>query len=527
MKIATLYNEGWIRAYHQIGRWGTAMLQRVLKHVREHRLINPGERVLVGVSGGLDSCVLLDCLVRLQSELRCELMVAHMNHLLRGPESAEDARFVHELALKYGLLLISEAQDVSRYAKEQQIGIEVSGRKLRYHFFLRVAREYGCEKVAVGHHADDQVETVLMRLLRGSGTGGLGGMTPIRPLAERWLIRPLLPFFRDEIERYAARGRIPYRTDETNRSLRYTRNRIRHELLPLLRIYNPRIRERLKELAEQLGREEDYLHNQAESVLREIFQREMQRDLPGSQAADDPQQASLHSQEEEVWQLQLAPFRALHPALQWRISKLILEYLMKEEEVRRVHVADLQKLMENPHPEAVLHLPEGWVARRTGNQIRFEKGRLLRSTPDYTYPFHENMRLTIREAGVRMRVFKTVQPPDQVQPNGFQAVFDAQHFPSKDVVIRNRRPGDWMRLVDLSGREPVFFTKKLKALMNEAKWPLEQRKLTPLVALGSEVLWVPGLRQSARFRVRPETSEFLYIDVSMEKKNVPEKNTSN
>jgi tRNA(Ile)-lysidine synthase len=472
------------------------MLQRVLKHIREHRLIEPGERVLVGVSGGIDSCVLLDCMVRLQPELHCDLLVAHMNHLLRGQAAEEDARFVQELAERYGLPFVSEAQDVARYAKERQIGIEVSGRKLRYQFFLRAAREHHCEKVAVGHHADDQVETVLMRLLRGSGTGGLGAMSPIRPLAERWLIRPLLPFFRDDIERYAARREIRYRTDETNRSLQFARNRIRHELLPYLATYNPRIKERLAGLAEQLAREEEFLHRQAQAAFREMVQRAM----------PDPQGSS-------AWQLDLEPFRALHPALQWRIGKLILEYLMKEEEVRRVHVADLQKLMANPHPEAALHLPEGWVARRTGNRLRFEKDRPPRTTPAYTYAFAENGEVLIREAGVRLRAFRSVEPPEKQRLNAPWAVFDAQKFPGKDVVIRNRRPGDWMRLVDNSREEPVFFTKKIKALMNEAKWPPEQRRMTPLLARGSEVLWVPGLRQSARYAVTAETSEFLYVTV--------------
>lgn len=470
----------------KLGDMGFGMLRRMREYIREHGMIRPGEGVLVAVSGGVDSCVLLDCLVRLRHDLACQLWVAHMNHQLRGEEADADARFVRELAAEYGLPLVEESRDVARFARERRIGIEVSGRQLRYEFFLRAARQTGCQAVAVGHHADDQVETVLWRLVRGSGSGGLRGMAPVRPLAERRLIRPLLPFFRAEIEAYARERQLRYRTDHTNHSLEYTRNRIRHELLPLLTTYNPQIKERLLGLAEQLGREDDLLQREAQQWLDQWWR-------PGSPDAGTGAE------------LPLPAFCALHPALQWRVGKLILEYLLEAQEVRRVHVADLHKMATSAQPGAVLHLPQGWVARRTAEAIRFEKAPQPAATPDYTYPFVEGGTLFVPEAGVTLYVERLPYRPRAT--HRLQALFDARTFPSRDVVIRNRRPGDWMRLEAKRGNERQTFTKKVKALMNEAKWSHEQRWQTPLLALGDEVLWVPGLRQSVRFRVTEETKD--------------------
>lgn len=460
------------------------MVRRMLEYIREHDLIQSGERVLVAVSGGVDSVVLLDCLVRLSQTVGCELYVAHLNHRLRGEEAEADARFVQDLAAGYGLPCIVESRDVARYARERRMGIEVSGRQLRYEFFLSAARQTDCQAVAVGHHADDQVETVLWRLLRGSGTRGLRGMTPVRPLAERRLIRPLLPFFRAEIEEYAREQKLRYRVDASNRSMEYTRNRIRHELLPLLSTYNPRIKERLQGLAEQLAREDELLDEWAREWLREKFVHDAGH-LEGGV-------------------LPLAPFSKLHPALQWRVGKLILEYLLEAADVRRVHVADVHRLATSAEPGAVLHLPRGWVARRTVDAIQFEKTPPEFPTTDYTYAFPEGGTLFIPEAGVSLCVERLSSPPLSI--DGRQALFDARTFPVRDVVVRNRRPGDWMRLAATGAQGQVTFTKKVKALMNEAKWPHERRWRTPLLALGDEVLWVPGLRQSARFRVTEGTT---------------------
>jgi len=484
------YNGGELK---KKGYW-RPMERRMLKYVRERGMIRSGERVLVAVSGGVDSCVLLDCLVRLRRELGCELYVAHMNHMLRGEEADADARFVRELAADHGLPYVEESHDVARFSRQHRIGIEVSGRKLRYEFFLRAARKTGCCAVAVGHHADDQVETVLWRLLRGSGPRGLRGMSPVRPLAERRLIRPLLPFYRAEIEAYARERNLRFRVDATNASWQYTRNRIRHELLPMLSTYNPQIKERIIALAEQIGLEDDLLQQATEAWLKEWFR-------PGDQPAAPPGGV-----------LPLAPFAELHPALQWRVGKLILEYLLEAADVRRVNVADVQKLAAS-RPGAVLHLPDGWVARRTADAIRFEKTPPASRTPDYTYPFGEGGTLDIPEADVTLEIERVPFPLAAAARDSRQALFDAAVFPFRNVVVRNRRPGDWMRLAGGGEGTKQTFTKKVKALLNEAHWPHEQRWRTPMLAIGDEVLWIPGLRQSVRFRPAENTKEVWRVVV--------------
>lgn len=230
----------------------------------------PGETVVVGVSGGTDSVCMLHLLHRMRSELQIELHVAHLNHMLRGAESQEDAEYVSALAKKLGLAISTGERDVRRHQTENRLSLEEAAREVRYQFFAGVAQRAGAHRIAVGHTADDQVETILMRLVRGAGTTGLQGMRT----ATEWrsdnetlvIVRPLLRVERRQTELYCREHDLVPRTDSTNLSLSHFRNRVRLELMPLLRKYNPRINEALLRTADTLASELSFAEEQVSQV---------------------------------------------------------------------------------------------------------------------------------------------------------------------------------------------------------------------------------------------------------------------
>src|SRR5262245_50495755 len=233
-----------------------SFLQRVQQTIQDFRMLDSGHTVLVAVSGGADSMVLLDTLRRLREPLALKLFVAHLNHQLR-PDAAEDALFVEAIARDLGIRCLCETIDVPAYQRQHKLSPEDAARRVRYAFLRATATQLGADRIAVGHTANDQAETVLLHLLRGSGLRGLGGIPPVRES----IIRPLIQTPRDTILKHARTHQLPFRDDPSNRLPRYTRNRLRLELLPALQQhYNPRLVQALCTTAQLLADDETALH---------------------------------------------------------------------------------------------------------------------------------------------------------------------------------------------------------------------------------------------------------------------------
>ncbi len=227
------------------------LLLAVRQQIADGQLISRGARIVVGVSGGLDSVTLLDLLATLQAPMKLRLRIGHLDHAMRE-ESADDRAFVETLGARYGIPVTATRRNISAVAVTQGWSLEDAARRTRYAFLLEVARTYSADTICVAHTADDQAETVLMRLLRGTGILGLAAMPPKRRLADAWLARPLLSVWRRDIRRYATDRHLMFREDPSNLDRRFLRNRVRHDLLPLLvRDYNPQLPVALVQLAEQ------------------------------------------------------------------------------------------------------------------------------------------------------------------------------------------------------------------------------------------------------------------------------------
>lgn len=318
------------------------LADRVLGFVRQHSLTSAQETVIVGVSGGPDSVCLLHLLAGLKDRLGIELHVAHLDHMLRGAESEADAQYVSHLARRLGVAATLERRDVKRHQAEHRLSLEEAGRQVRYQFFARVAAKVGTQRIAVGHTSDDQAETVLMRLLRGAGNLGLQGMQPLT----EWdslgdstglkIVRPLLEVSRKEVEDYCRQHALTPREDSSNLSPSHLRNRVRNELMPLLRNYNPRIDEALVRTADTLAAELAFFQQQVSQAWERVV----------SEEAGD---LVLEAQE----------LKSLHPALQRHLLREVVRRLLDSlEDIEWKHIEKMRDALVLPKGKRVV-LPRG------------------------------------------------------------------------------------------------------------------------------------------------------------------------
>ncbi|OHB29385.1 MAG: tRNA lysidine(34) synthetase TilS [Desulfuromonadaceae bacterium GWC2_58_13] len=430
------------------------MDREFIRVVRENRLLAAGDRVLVAVSGGPDSVALLGLLCRNATALEIVVTVAHLDHRIRQ-ESEADARFVDRLCADLGVGLTVGAADVPTLAHADGEGLEAAGRRARRHFLLETADAQNCAVIALGHHRGDQAETFLQRLLRGTGASGLASMA----MRNDRFIRPLLPFSRNRLLEFLDEAGLPYVEDESNRDPRFTRNRIRHHLLPLMRSFNPRIDEHLTALSRRFAVEEDFWRQQENRTLAEM-------------ARPDGDGLTLDR----------SKLLDIHPALRARVLRRALEQVRGDLlEIDSDHLMAIDSLLCGARPQGELHLPRAWVGRR------YERLRLCSATPVTPEPFLINIagpgRFYLPSGGCL-----TVSREQQRGQGGAGVVEfdgDAIGFP---LLVRSFQPGDRFRPAGGSGE------KKLKDFFIDNRIELEERRCLPLL-VGPEILWLVGLRR--------------------------------
>ncbi len=448
--------------------------------IKKYAMLQPGDRVVVGVSGGADSMALLHVLWELQRDLQLFLCVAHFDHGLRAEGPAEKS-FVQEASLRLGIPFISQKGDVREKKEHQRLTLQEAAREVRYSFLLETARIHQATKIAVGHTADDQAESILMRLLRGSGTRGLGGIPPVR---DKVFIRPLLESWRGEVESFLREKKVAFLTDPSNRFPRFLRSRIRHELLPILQQYNPRISQSLVQMADIFRAEEDFWQN----LVKEKFPSLVRQEGLNSITLDIPSVIA------QPFPLRL---RSLRHATEKALGNL--------RRVGFVHILAMSRLLETPKPNQRLHLPQGLFLTKAYRTLTFSKGK--EEAPPFEIPVAGPGSWEIPEIGREMRfeILRSLSMVSQeMSPEVALLDSDKAAFP---LVIRSFRAGDRLQPLGMEGE------KKVKDLFIDRKIPASRRKKIPLLFKKDQLLWIPGLHLDHRVRVQAKTQEILRVEL--------------
>ena len=475
----------------------TDFVRQMHRFIAQYKMIEEGETVLVAVSGGADSLALLYGLHALRAQLSCKLHVAHLNHCLR-PDANADTEFVQHHAARLALPCTTQRVEVPRLVKQWKLSVEAAGRKARYQFYESVCTEVSATKVALGHHQDDIAETVLMNLIRGSGTTGLKGISPVRDMK---FIRPLAGFTRQNIEVFLTSIGIVPRQDVTNTDTDYLRNRVRGELIPqLARDYNPNIKTGLSRTADVLRAESEYL----DIAAREAFEK-----------------CRIQTPHKNVV-LNRVKFRQYHIALQRRmLRQSVSEMLGDTSDLYFTHCEAMLNLIEGDAPNTVLALPNDLRFRRAYQQLIFEKEPV--EMENFTYPvtIGGKTSIAILNTEITAELGDVESPETLTLPDGkFEAIFDYEQLrkvfakPSSKTVpltVRNRQQGDRFQPYGMQG------TKKIKDFLIDAKVPRYERDSIPLLVCGDKILWIIGYTTSESFKIKPDTLQYLYLRYVSEK----------
>jgi tRNA(Ile)-lysidine synthase len=435
---------------------------RVLRFILEQGLFRQGETVVVACSGGADSTALLDILANLPG-FPLHLVVAHLNHSLRGEESDGDERSVWAAARRYGIQVEISRVDVAALGEEMRLSLEEAGREARYGFFREIALKHSASAIALGHHRDDQAETVLMRLVRGAGGSGLSGMRP----RSGEIVRPLLQLSRDEIEAYLRKAGLIWREDGSNADTRFMRNRVRHELLPLLETFNPEIVQALNQSAEALAADEEILVGLT------------------SQAFKLTAESGCASVRFDLSKLFLEP-----APLRKRLYRTAVSSVKGDlKRISFIHLADIERLARSRKPNGELNLPGGVRVVRAYAGLIF--------TRQQDEPFSGPDELSIDACGsyeLPCGGLLSVSPAANPEGSGMGALFlDPGELPFP-WIVRYFHKGDRFRPLGIDG------SKKVKDLFMDRKIPLRERARTPLLICRDEIVWVCGVQPSERTR---------------------------
>jgi tRNA(Ile)-lysidine synthase len=456
------------------------MIKKVIKTIEKYNLLNKKDRVVVALSGGSDSTALLAALAQISKQLDFSIIVAHYNHGLRGTQSDEDEKYSQELAKKMGLIFVSGKMD----SKLQQKGVSPEDfyRQQRYQFLNKVAQDYNAQKIALGHNIQDQAETVLLNLLRGSGLEGLKGILPIR---EGKFIRPLIEVSKEEIIAFLNEAGISYCQDSSNENNIYLRNKIRLELIPYLKEkFNPKIEENLAQMAEILRQDDDFIRNSVQEALESTYIQSL------------PDGISLN----------IEYIKGLVPSIRLRLFKEILESMIPEKNgFSFSNINALERLAQATESGKRISLPLAIVARREYDNIILTRDKICLKQVDYEYPVNIPGIIHVKETDRTISIEKTFRDKMDMQlKNKIYLDLDKIQQP---IILRNRRDGDRFQPLGMKGQQ------KIKSLFINQKIPRNKRNEVMLLVDQNSVIWIENMHLSDRVKISPQTKNVISLEI--------------
>jgi tRNA(Ile)-lysidine synthase len=439
---------------------------KVEAFLESHAFSLKGKKIVVGVSGGPDSLALLHYLQGQKEKQQLSLIVAHVDHMFRGEESYQDAMFVKDYCEELFIPFEMEQINVPELMKQTGKSAEVAGREARYDFFAKVMKKSGYPYLALAHHGDDQVETILMRLTRGSTGKARAGIPFLRPFQNGVIFRPFLALVKKEIVEYCEQNRLIPRIDPSNSEGIYSRNRFRKIVLPFLKGENQQVHEHFQRFSEDLQRDEEYLQELTVQKMNTVI------------TIRNNQQITID----------INRFFEMPISLQRRGIQLILNYLYKERpsSLSAVHIDQVFSLINRRHPSGTLDFPDGLKVTRSYQNCHFQFNQ--EKPCEFEYELKCPGSIKIPGNGI---IKMEYAEPSFANANQYTAIFTRDLVPLP-LIIRTRKAGDRMTLKGMSG------TKKVKDIFIDHKIPLHERDSWPVIAdRNGRILWLPGLKKSA------------------------------
>lgn len=423
------------------------MLEKIKNTIEKYGLIEKGDRVLIGLSGGADSVYLTHTLYLLRDELGIKIYTAHLNHCIRGNAADSDEHFAAEFSKLLGIDCISEKQDVRGYAETKGISGETAGRELRYAFFERVMKELGLNKIATAHNKNDNAETILMHFMRGSGITGLCGI----PFKRGNIVRPMLEITRDEIEQYCEKNNLKYVTDSTNSETVYTRNKIRLDLIPKIQSeFNPGFINTITRNSVLISEEADYIEREADKVCKEIENNSISLDC----------------------------FAKNHDA----ISRHVIMRMIKSSGIGDISAEYTQSVLElakTGRSGSQISLPDGKIAKIEYGRLIIDEHEEEAAPFEYDIPIGKTV--FIKEMGISVKA----------EISEDKNVFCGDE--NSRITIRSKKEGDVFYPVGMDG------SKKVKKYFIDKKITRSERLKTGILTIDNEIAWIIGAQRDRRF----------------------------
>jgi len=451
-------------------------IEQVSSTIKKYSMLSEKDRVLVGLSGGPDSVSLLIALKRLQDTLSIRLYTIYIDHGLRPKETANEIEFCKSISESLGVGFTSRAFDVKGFAKSQRLNLQEAGRILRYRAFEEESIRLGANRIALGHTLNDQIETFLIRLLRGAGLKGLSGIPPVRGK----IIRPLIETKKEEILEFLKEEGISYMVDSSNLEGKYLRNRLREEIIPVLLRFNPNLIETLSNTIDVIGEEDRYLELIVTKTLMRLISRK-----------DD---ASV--------ELFLQPLENLDRVILRRVLRRAISETRGLSGIGFSHIESIINLIKEGASGDRLYIPKGIRAIKKYSTLLITSNLPLRLS---TYRLEAGSEVFIKEAGLLIVASLPLESAP-IQKTKDMAVFDAEKltFP---LIIRARADGDFFYPEGFGKR------KKLQDYFVDEKIPRDERDSIPIITSGKDIIWVLGLRKDQRFLPDSKTNRFITLTI--------------